>query len=220
MTILDMYLVIQILRSDYKIYAYVSPVSCLLERMCCRTANSFVLVNFQSSNLLIFFIASGLGLSPLHCGHFWPIVPAPDDKWGWLWSNWWNEDWQGKPKYSEKICPSATLSTTNTTWPDPGSNPGRRGGKPATNCLSYGAASTGAYYNTWASSFHVPDFIPFFIRHEIFFCFLVCSMAIVHCIAKPVAQAAQSDKRQSYRWHNRNDHMERYVLQFAEEGSF
>jgi hypothetical protein len=27
-----------------------------------------------------FFIASGVGLSPLHCGHFWPIVPAPDDR--------------------------------------------------------------------------------------------------------------------------------------------
>jgi hypothetical protein len=26
------------------------------------------------------------------------------------------------------------------TWPDPHSNPGRRGGKPATNRLSYGAA--------------------------------------------------------------------------------
>jgi hypothetical protein len=32
------------------------------------------------------------------------------------------------------------LSTTNPTWPDPGANPGRRGGKPATNRLSYGAA--------------------------------------------------------------------------------
>jgi hypothetical protein len=52
----------------------------------------------------------------------------------------WNEDWQGKPKYSKKTCPDATLSTTNPTWPDPGSNPGRRGGKPATNRLSYGAA--------------------------------------------------------------------------------
>jgi hypothetical protein len=33
-----------------------------------------------------------------------------------------------------------TLSTTNPTWPDPGLNPGRRGGKPAINRFSYGAA--------------------------------------------------------------------------------
>jgi hypothetical protein len=33
------------------------------------------------------------------------------------------------------FCPSQ-----NPTWPDPGLNPGRRGGKPATNRLSYGAA--------------------------------------------------------------------------------
>jgi hypothetical protein len=32
------------------------------------------------------------------------------------------------------------LSTTNPTWPDPGWNPGRRGGKPASTRLSYGAA--------------------------------------------------------------------------------
>jgi hypothetical protein len=87
-----------------------------------------------------FFIASWVGVSPFYRGHFWPIVPAPDDRWVWLWSNWWNEDWQGKPKYSEKTCPSATLSTTNPTWPDPGSYPGRRDGKPATNGLGYGAA--------------------------------------------------------------------------------
>jgi hypothetical protein len=87
-----------------------------------------------------FSIASGVGLSPLYCGHFWPFVSAPDDRWGWLWSNWWNEDWQGKPKYSDKTCPSATLFTTNHTSPDPGSNPGRRSGKPTTNRLSYGAA--------------------------------------------------------------------------------
>jgi hypothetical protein len=75
-----------------------------------------------------------------YCGHYWPIVPAPDDRWWWLWRNWLNEDWQGKPKYSEKTCPSATLSTTDPTWLDLGLNPGRRGGKPATNGLSYGAA--------------------------------------------------------------------------------
>jgi hypothetical protein len=33
------------------------------------------------------------------------------------------------------FCPSQ-----NPAWPDPGLNPGRRGGKPATNRLSYGAA--------------------------------------------------------------------------------
>jgi hypothetical protein len=32
------------------------------------------------------------------------------------------------------------VSTTNPTWSDTGSNPGRRGGKPATNRLRYGAA--------------------------------------------------------------------------------
>jgi hypothetical protein len=57
-----------------------------------------------------------------------------------VWSSWWNENWQGKPKYSEKTCASATLSTTNPTWSDLGSNPGRCGGKPATKCLSYDTA--------------------------------------------------------------------------------
>jgi hypothetical protein len=35
---------------------------------------------------------------------------------------------------AEKTCPTATLSTTNPTLPDPGCH----GGKPATNRLSYG----------------------------------------------------------------------------------
>jgi hypothetical protein len=50
--------------------------------------------------------------------------------------NWWNEDWQRKPKYSEKSCPSATVSTTNPTWLDPGLNPGLRGGKPKDQLLA------------------------------------------------------------------------------------
>jgi hypothetical protein len=40
----------------------------------------------------------------------------------------------------EKTCPSATLSTINLTWRDPALNSDRRGGKPATNRLSYGLA--------------------------------------------------------------------------------
>jgi hypothetical protein len=67
---------------------------------------------------------------------------SPYDRWWWLWSNWWTEDWWAKPNYSRKTCTSPSLSTTKPTWPNPGSNPGRRGGKPATNRLSYGAVLT------------------------------------------------------------------------------
>jgi hypothetical protein len=35
--------------------------------------------------------------------------------------------WQGKPKKSEKTCPSVTLSTASPTWTDLGANPGLRG---------------------------------------------------------------------------------------------
>jgi hypothetical protein len=82
--------------------------------------------------------------SSRHVGHWMAYCTCPG--WLWWWRIWWNEDWQGKPKYSEKTCPSATLSTTNPTWPDRGLNTGRRGGKPATNNLSYGAASTTQLY--------------------------------------------------------------------------
>jgi hypothetical protein len=58
-----------------------------------------------------------------YCGHYWPIIPALDDRWGWLWRNWWNEDWQGKPKYSEETCRSATLSTTKSHMTRPGFEP-------------------------------------------------------------------------------------------------
>jgi hypothetical protein len=93
--------------------------------------------------IVLFFLVfwGGVRLSLLGTSaNIWPVVPAPDDRWWRVWSSRWNEDWQGKPKYSEKTCPSATLSTTNPTYPDLGSNPCRRGGKPATNRLSYGAA--------------------------------------------------------------------------------
>jgi hypothetical protein len=45
-----------------------------------------------------------------------------------------------------KTCPSATLSTTNPTWIELGSNPGLRGGRPAANLLSHGTAYKHSYY--------------------------------------------------------------------------
>jgi hypothetical protein len=83
--------------------------------------------------------------STRHVGHWMSYCTYS----GWFWRCriWRNKDWQGKPKYSEKTYPSATLSTTNPTWPDRGSNPGRRGEKPPTNRLSYGAASSEEHAN-------------------------------------------------------------------------
>jgi hypothetical protein len=69
-----------------------------------------------------------------HVGHLLACCTCPG--WSCRWRFSWNKDWQGKPQYSEKTCPSPTWSTTNSTW----LNPDRRGGKPATNRLSYGAA--------------------------------------------------------------------------------
>jgi hypothetical protein len=44
-----------------------------------------------------------------------------------------------------KTCPSATLSTTNPTWTEPGSNPGLPGESLVTNCLSHDTAMTACY---------------------------------------------------------------------------
>jgi hypothetical protein len=97
------------------------------------------LVELSLPKLRLFLISWGrVTLSPLGTSATdWPILPAPDNRW--IWSICWNEDWQGKPKYSEKICPSATLYTTNPTWHELESNPGR-GGKPVANSLICGTS--------------------------------------------------------------------------------
>jgi hypothetical protein len=87
-----------------------------------------------------------MGPSPSYCGHFWPFVPAPDDRWGWLWSIGGMKISRGNRSTRRKPAPTPLCPpTTNPTWSDPGSNPGRRGGKPATNRLSYGAACSIVY---------------------------------------------------------------------------
>jgi hypothetical protein len=69
----------------------------------------------HSHPIMHFFFISRCGLvrpNPLGTSTTnWSAVPAPDD--GRVWSSRWNENWQGKPKNSEKTCPSATLYTTN-----------------------------------------------------------------------------------------------------------
>jgi hypothetical protein len=63
------------------------------------------------------------------------IIQTPDHRW--VCSLWWNDHWQGKPKYLKNTCSSSTLFTS-PIWLDPGSKSGLHGGKPATNRLSYG----------------------------------------------------------------------------------
>jgi hypothetical protein len=105
----------------------------------CIIDHTIVIYIYIQCNSIIIIIISGVGLLvlwPLTGLLYQPQMIGDGD----CWRNWWIEDMQGKPKYSEKTCRSATLSTTNPTWLDPGLNPARRGGKPATNRLSYGTA--------------------------------------------------------------------------------
>jgi hypothetical protein len=105
--------------------------------------------------------------STRHVGHWMAYCTCPG--WLWWWRICWNEDSQGKPKYSEETCPSATSSTTNPTWPDPGLNPGRRGGKSATNRLSYGTVSTLTLINL-----HPPASLEFFRLKSVSFSLHSC----------------------------------------------
>jgi hypothetical protein len=90
----------------------------------------------------------------------WPILPAPEDRW--VWSIWWNYNWQGKLKYSEETCPSVTFSAKNPTWPDLGSNPGRRCGKPATNSPSCSFSLSRTVTQELSIKFDVNSDTPFY----------------------------------------------------------
>jgi hypothetical protein len=110
----------------------------------CRKAQGWSRYKFRRL-VIRFFLDSHTGRwssagHTQHVSHLMVYCTCPG--WLWWWRIWCNKDWQGKPKYSEKTCPSSTLFTTNPTRADPGSNPNVRGVKPATNHLSYGAAKT------------------------------------------------------------------------------
>jgi hypothetical protein len=88
---------------------------------CCTIKSSFSTLKGCYYILVLLFL-SGVGLSPLGTAATTGLLrqlQMIDD--GWMRSSRWNENWQGKPKYSEKTCPSTTLSTTNPIWQDSGS---------------------------------------------------------------------------------------------------
>jgi hypothetical protein len=111
-------------------------------------------------------------------------TPAPGDRW-WVWSNRLNKNWQGKPKYSEKICHNATLSTTNPTLSDPGSNQGCRGGKLVTNRLSYDTALLLCIFRFYIHRFYVIIFFLFLKMAT--FCHVVSVWKFHICKVRTVA---------------------------------
>jgi hypothetical protein len=107
----------------------------ILVRACEVKATQFIVWSFKLSIKLVWW---GVESNWVHSARRPPMAYCASPWWLWWSRNLWN-DWQGKPKYSEKTCPSAALSTTIPTC-CPDANPGRRGGKPATNRLNYGKA--------------------------------------------------------------------------------
>jgi hypothetical protein len=90
--------------------------------------------------ILIRIVGGGVNIeSTRYVGHYWPIVPAPgecdDREFGGLKIGRGNRSTRRKPTPTP-LCPPQIPHDQTRVW-----NPGRRGGKPATNRLSYGAAS-------------------------------------------------------------------------------
>jgi hypothetical protein len=117
---------------------------------------------------------------------------------GWfgMWSSWWNENWQGK-LFSEKICPSATLSTTNP-WCDLGLNLCCHSDKLAINYLNCAMA-----FMAWF--LYIMAIIHFYICYR---CKLVCTVEIGEKCSQSVCSVlgllwdADHDNYASYTYEN------------------
>jgi hypothetical protein len=80
-----------------------------------------------------------------------------------------NRSTRGKKTY-----PSATLSTTNPTWTDSGSNPGLRGGRPAYNCLNHDTALLGYLKSAVSNRGLQPHLKVIYIYIYIYVCMYIC----------------------------------------------
>jgi hypothetical protein len=96
-----------------------------------KVTSEIVIASINILSLYLFCSTQFSRLQSIFQVYLTPLSISTLDEYGWSGS--WNENWQGKPKYSKKTCISATLNATNSTWTDLGS-------KPATDRVSHGTA--------------------------------------------------------------------------------
>jgi hypothetical protein len=122
----------------------------------------------------------------------WPIVPAPGDyddgEFGGMKIGRGNRSTRRKPVPAPLCPPQIPLDTT------PGSNPGRRGRKPATNSLNYGAT-----IRTFRISVRSLVRIPYG-RTDIYFC-LNCMLSLFHHL--PLRLTLRYPSTTNNRWTHR-----------------
>jgi hypothetical protein len=64
---------------------------------------------FIPCKLFFSFLRWGETESTWYCGHFWPTVPAPDDRWRWLWSSRWNENTDDGVRSQNRTCKGTNM---------------------------------------------------------------------------------------------------------------
>jgi hypothetical protein len=92
--------------------------------------------NRHATGIFYFFIIGGAILTESLVIFYFFQVPGtaatlayctnPDDHEDDFWSNWWNENWQGKPKYSGENLPQRHFVHHKIPHDNPVSNPGPR----------------------------------------------------------------------------------------------
>jgi hypothetical protein len=112
------------LQTNYTTVKYKKLVTNLTHNSACRLAKTAKQKHAVHLECKVSFL--GVGWDCVHLVHH-PLFgvlykPQTVSRWRWVWSSQWNENWQGKLRYLEKICPSATLLIMNITWPGLGLN--------------------------------------------------------------------------------------------------